>query len=59
MDLVDNSASTDIPVTKKFMKDMDDFLAGKAQNDIGNIFTVLSNIPYEKKMEDIEFLENK
>lgn len=30
MDFVDNSASTDIPVTQKFMKDMDDYLAGKA-----------------------------
>lgn len=59
MDLVDNSVSTDIPVTQKFMKDMDDFLAGKAQGDLGNIFTVLSNIPYDKKMEDIEYLEQK
>lgn len=59
MDLVDNSASTDIPVTQKFMKDMDDFLAGKSQNDQGNIFTVLSNIPYDKKMEDIAYLETK
>ena len=41
------------------MKDMDDYLAGKAQNDQGNIFTVLSNIPYDKKMEDVEFLETK
>ena len=59
MDLVDISASTDIPVTQKFMKDMDDYLAGKAQNDQGNIFTVLSNLPYDKKMEDIEYLEQK
>ena len=41
------------------MKDMDDFLAGKSQNDQGNIFTVLSNIAYDKKMEDIEYLESK
>jgi hypothetical protein len=41
------------------MKDMDDYLAGKAQNDMANIFTVLSNIPYDKKMEDIEYLETK
>jgi hypothetical protein len=59
MDFVDNSASTDIPVTQKFMKDMDDYLSGKVQNDQGNIFTVLSNIAYDKKMEDIEFLEKK
>lgn len=53
------SHSTDIPVTQKFMQDMDEHLSGKAKANPDNIFTILMGIPVEKKIDNIEELENK
>ena len=38
---------------------MDEHLAGKNTNDTGNIFTIISKIPYDKDMENIDYLESK
>lgn len=41
MDLSDTNQATDVPVTLKFMNDMDEHLSGKAPSVLENIFTVL------------------
>lgn len=51
--------ATDVPVTLKFMSDMDDHLQGKAANLNENIFTVLSKIPRQKQSKGIEELVYK
>lgn len=58
MDVTDNQ-TTDVPVTLKFMGDMDEHLSGKASSVMENIFTVLSKIPREQKAQNIEELANK
>lgn len=59
MDNLDASQTTDVPVTLKFMQDMDAHLSGKAKEQMDNIFTVLGKIPRQQKMSNIEELESK
>ena len=59
MDTTDTNQATDVPVTLKFMSDMDEHLSGKAANVMENIFTVLQKIPRENKIQNIEELISK